>query len=1296
MKKRILSIALALAVMLVSLPMVSLGINVSAEEAENIVITNPDTPILEVDKVIANFDGLANDSTTTYGEAEIGIGIGSNTDTPSAGDYAANSYNSYSSLTIKDDELEVSVATSNSNGSGAVIWLSPVSPTKGSTFPSSNTIALQFRVDMTGVTSLTEGTAVPFEPKLYFSTGRSSGAWGYCLPDKKYIYIPDATEENPNPEAQILSTGGGVQVYHGVVYGYAGQSGTIIVPLDAYDTTYINQFSGNVTIWNLYTKTENYRHRSYIYLHCTKQLPVGDYYTVDEFQWMKKAGAKEGYDNTIVAVDFNDAAAVTLGGWGNGPAWAKGTNFFIENGKLVLKKTCEGEGRATTTVQIPSWSEEYDAYAFDFDASQFVTDELLGTDKNNYIRMGYAVNATATTAYASSYLNGAAKFIWEDGTVTDTSVGSNGTKIPHGFKGQIVVPAESVQLSDAVKEALAAGGQSVLNIEIMGTYANQKDVSIYVDNFVYYYNNPELGEGMGVNFSTMEDPFWETTTPITEDIKTIELYFKTDAKTNQGLLGTKYGAISYHENMVELTLTATGQLDAKIGSAKLQVTNYALNDGKWHHVAITADEANSRIVAYVDGKPAAMKEIGTVTFGRSTDYFQTTIGNFLPAESEATKIQEVFEGEIANVRFWSDARTTEEIVANAQASVGADAEGLIAEWMLTGEDFHKDTTGKYDLKSYYWNIGTDNELYAQYLRTSEDGEFTIVFVPDTQTVMKNYKGQENSLFDWIIANKETLNIKAVVSLGDITEYTNSASKRNEEEWQLMSAQWNRLTEAQIPWVPTIGDHDYEDLYTDTCDFYNQYFTEEMLYQDENFQLGGLYDENSLVNGYYLLEVTETTKFLIMNLEVLPRDEVLEWANQVIADHPDYGVIVATHRNMTRVYCERYTEVSYNHGNAGEDVWQKMVSQHENMVAYMSGHTETMGYYANHDTGVNGNKVLQMVSDMQNHDQFYKTLQVVTTMRFSADASTAIIGSVGTRPNVLLDSDAWQKTWELNTVTATVETKHEVVFKDILGNTLKTLEVTEGDVIDQADVPAAPARYGYTFTDWSEDVTAPIMTDMVITALYEKDGDMQYEVTAPQDVQITLPNDQTDCYYNDRVTLVAPAEKDGKSFSYWKFNGGIFSYSNVISFLAFGDVEVEAVYGAEVGDKVVVFTDTNPTITDHKNGKYDMHVMGVVYAPQGEVTEIGIILGAGDYTAEEMIDGTAITVKMKASKATAGRQFVYTVKNIPYDQYRTAITYAVIDGVTYYSEVSCVAVVEAEGDNYGGDNIVEEEGTDPFE
>ena len=275
--------------------------------------------------------------------------------------------------------------------------------------------------------------------------------------------------------------------------------------------------------------------------------------------------------------------------------------------------------------------------------------------------------------------------------------------------------------------------------------------------------------------------------------------------------------------------------------------------------------------------------------------------------------------------------------------------------------------------------------------------------------------------------------------------------------------------------------------------------------------------------------------------------------------------------------------------------------------------------------------------------------------------------------------------------------YEVVFKDNLGNVLSSVEVSEGGFVDADAVPAVPSRYGYSFIDWSYDINLPIMSDMVITALYEKNSELLYSVIIPDYAEINMPEGQTGCHYNDRVTVIAPAVKDGKKFSYWKANGCIFSYSDDISFLAFGDVEMEAVYGEDRGDRTVIFTDSNPTVTDKGDGKYDMHVMGVVVAPGGKVTEVGIILAAGEYTAEEMTNGTATTVKLVADKATSGRQFVYTIKNIGCDKIRTAVVYAVIDGKMCYSDVSCTAVVESKPDSeYGGDEIVDTEKPDPFD
>ena len=55
------------------------------------------------------------------------------------------------------------------------------------------------------------------------------------------------------------------------------------------------------------------------------------------------------------------------------------------------------------------------------------------------------------------------------------------------------------------------------------------------------------------------------------------------------------------------------------------------------------------------------------------------------------------------------------------------------------------------------------------------------------------------------------------------------------------------------------------------------------------------------------------KFLIIALEYHPRDEVLAWANKIVAEHPEHRVIALTHAylkpNKTRTTNRRESKVT---------------------------------------------------------------------------------------------------------------------------------------------------------------------------------------------------------------------------------------------------------------------------------------------------------------------------------------------------------------------------------------------------
>jgi hypothetical protein len=117
---------------------------------------------------------------------------------------------------------------------------------------------------------------------------------------------------------------------------------------------------------------------------------------------------------------------------------------------------------------------------------------------------------------------------------------------------------------------------------------------------------------------------------------------------------------------------------------------------------------------------------------------------------------------------------------------------------------------------------------------------------------------------------------------------------------------------------------------------------------------------------------------VFALEFGPRNGVLDWANQVVANHPHRRVIIVTHNYM-------YSDDTlvgpgdlwnpHNYGlcagatgpeacNDGEEMWANFVKLHENISFVFSGHTLNDGTGTLVSTGDNGNQVYQMLANYQ--------------------------------------------------------------------------------------------------------------------------------------------------------------------------------------------------------------------------------------------------------------------------------------------------------------------------------------------
>lgn len=257
----------------------------------------------------------------------------------------------------------------------------------------------------------------------------------------------------------------------------------------------------------------------------------------------------------------------------------------------------------------------------------------------------------------------------------------------------------------------------------------------------------------------------------------------------------------------------------------------------------------------------------------------------------------------------------------------------------------------------------------------EADAFTVVVLPDTQHYSEKFPGQFLAQTEWIVANREQRKIACVLHLGDITNRNTPA------EWENAVAAMSKL-DGHTPYFMAVGNHDYSTggSCRDRTTRLNEYFPLKKYRDLPTF--GGVYDKEpeSMVNSYHRFSAGGRD-FLVIALEFGPRADVVRWANEVAVQHADREAILITHAYMysdeTRYDWHKYgakqhwnphtygvAKASGGDVHDGEELWTKLVSQHENFILTLNGHVlnDGLGYTATQTPA--GRDVHQMLVNFQ--------------------------------------------------------------------------------------------------------------------------------------------------------------------------------------------------------------------------------------------------------------------------------------------------------------------------------------------
>lgn len=257
----------------------------------------------------------------------------------------------------------------------------------------------------------------------------------------------------------------------------------------------------------------------------------------------------------------------------------------------------------------------------------------------------------------------------------------------------------------------------------------------------------------------------------------------------------------------------------------------------------------------------------------------------------------------------------------------------------------------------------------------EDTTFTVAVIPDTQTWVGTGDPRWSGLTSWLADNAEELDLVYVLHSGDVVNW----GWLDETQYDIAHDATDILSEADIPYILSIGNHDTRAVGVGGSAYINSGECEERLGADEchtskllratqefneHFTaedfggVDGAFEEGKVDNVYSTFSAGGKD-WMILSLEYNPREAAVSWAQDVLEAHPDHNVLLSTHYYLSWDGTIHGGAVGNNATN-GRYVWENLVSRYPNVSMVFSGHIGSSATRL--DTGAEGNTVLSILNN----------------------------------------------------------------------------------------------------------------------------------------------------------------------------------------------------------------------------------------------------------------------------------------------------------------------------------------------
>ena len=248
-----------------------------------------------------------------------------------------------------------------------------------------------------------------------------------------------------------------------------------------------------------------------------------------------------------------------------------------------------------------------------------------------------------------------------------------------------------------------------------------------------------------------------------------------------------------------------------------------------------------------------------------------------------------------------------------------------------------------------------------YLAAQTSPDFSVVLLPDTQYYSESHPTIFQQQTQWIVTNKATWNIQAVLGEGDIVN-----TPGNAYEWTNADLAVQTLDKAGIPYALAIGNHDYDKVAPTSRNTVAYNTTFGVARYEGKPWYGGHYGTTN--ESFYVTFTSGGQKYIVLALEYYPRPAIVEWADELISANPDSIFFIMTHAfeytdGAREDTCD--TNDMRNSGDNAETTWETMLKNHPNVQLVVSGHVIGNNTAHRTDVGLNGNLFHQIFTNFQN-------------------------------------------------------------------------------------------------------------------------------------------------------------------------------------------------------------------------------------------------------------------------------------------------------------------------------------------